>query len=72
MNEAIEELSEREKLIIRRRKLSETSETLETLGKALGISKERVRQLEVAALGKMRKALAHHAPELRQLLTEQA
>lgn len=72
LNEAIEELSEREKLIIRRRKLSETSETLETLGKALGISKERVRQLEVAALGKMRKALAHHAPELRQLLTEQA
>lgn len=72
LNEAIEHLTDREKLIIRRRKLSESSETLETLGKTLGISKERVRQLEVTALGKMRKALESHAPELRQLLTEQA
>lgn len=72
LHEAIEHLTDREKLIIQRRKLSESSETLETLGKTLGISKERVRQLEVAALGKMRRALENHAPELRQLLTEQA
>lgn len=72
IKEAIEQLTDREKLIIQRRKLTDNAETLETLGKVLGISKERVRQLEVAALGKMRRALECHAPELRQLLTEQA
>lgn len=72
IKEAIEHLTDREKLIIQRRKLTDDAETLETLGKVLGISKERVRQLEVAALGKMRRALECHAPELRQLLTEQA
>ena len=72
IKEAIEQLTDREKLIIQRRKLTDDAETLETLGKVLGISKERVRQLEVAALGKMRRALECHAPELRQLLTEQA
>lgn len=66
--EAIESLTDREKLIIERRKLTDESETLETLGVHLGISKERVRQLEVSALGKMRSALASHAPELQQLL----
>lgn len=72
IQEAIENLTDREKLIIQRRKLTDDVETLETLGKDLGISKERVRQLESAALGKMRRALECHAPELRQLLTEQA
>ena len=72
IKEAIEQLTDRERLIIQRRKLTDDAETLETLGKVLGISKERVRQLEVAALGKMRRALESHAPELRQLLTEQA
>lgn len=72
LNDAIANLTDREKLIIKRRKLTDESDTLETLGKVLGISKERVRQLEAAALGKMRKALESHAPELRQLLAEQA
>ncbi len=66
--EAIEKLPDREKLIIERRKLADETATLETLGQMLGISKERVRQLEVAALDKMRVALECHAPELRQLL----
>ncbi|MEL6782008.1 MAG: sigma factor-like helix-turn-helix DNA-binding protein, partial [Pseudomonadota bacterium] len=39
------------------RRLSEDTVTLETLGKQLGISKERVRQIEHQALGKLRKAL---------------
>lgn len=72
LTEAIDRLTDREKLIIQRRKLTDDSETLETLGKTLGISKERVRQLEVAALVKMRKTLEGHAPELRQLLNAQA
>lgn len=55
--DALDALNEREMLIIRQRRLSEDTVTLETLGKELGISKERVRQIEHQALGKLRKAL---------------
>ena len=54
---ALEILTERETLIIRKRRLSEDTETLETIGHELGISKERVRQIEHQALGKLRRAL---------------
>ncbi|MEO0720874.1 MAG: sigma-70 family RNA polymerase sigma factor, partial [Pseudomonadota bacterium] len=55
--DALNALNDRETLIIRERRLSEDTVTLETLGKQLGISKERVRQIEHQALGKLRKAL---------------
>lgn len=57
ISDALHALNEREMLIIRQRRLSEDTVTLETLGKELGISKERVRQIEHQALGKLRKAL---------------
>jgi len=50
-------LNERETLIIMERRLTDDTVTLEVLGKRLGISKERVRQIEHQALGKLRKAL---------------
>lgn len=55
--EALQVLNARETLIITERRLSEDTVTLETLGQRLGISKERVRQIEHAALGKLRKSL---------------
>ena len=55
--EALQALNEREMTIIRQRRLSEETVTLETLGIQLGISKERVRQIEHQALTKLRKAL---------------
>jgi len=55
--EALKTLNERENLIIRERRLTDSTVTLEVLGKRLGISKERVRQIEHQALGKLRKAL---------------
>lgn len=55
--EAMTELSEREMTIIRARRLAEETVTLETLGKKLGISKERVRQIEHEALSKLRGVL---------------
>ena len=55
--EAMHGLSEREITIIRARRLAEKSVTLENLGKTLGISKERVRQIEHEALIKLRTAL---------------
>jgi len=54
---AVGELNPREQVIIRQRRLSEDSLTLETLGNDLGISKERVRQIEQEALGKLKVSL---------------
>ena len=55
--EAMAVLNPRERQIIRARRLSEDSQTLESLGSELGISKERVRQIEHAALTKLKQAL---------------
>ncbi|MGD1876660.1 MAG: RNA polymerase factor sigma-32 [Kiloniellaceae bacterium] len=57
IQEALLELSQREQTIIRARRLSDDSATLEELGEALGVSKERVRQLEQRALQKMKSLL---------------
>nr|WP_070960962.1 RNA polymerase factor sigma-32 [Hyphomonas sp. Mor2] len=55
--EALQVLNARETLIITERRLSEDTVTLEVLGQRLGISKERVRQIEHQALNKLRKTL---------------
>ena len=57
LGEALSRLSEREQLIILERRLGEDSVTLEKLGERLGISKERVRQVEHQALNKLKKYL---------------
>lgn len=54
-------LSEREKLILAHRYTlhdDPAEQTLEKVGKALGLSKERVRQVQATALDKLRKALS--------------
>jgi len=57
INEALSKLPDREKKIIGARQLSENTVTLQELGKDLGISKERVRQLENRALNKLKLSL---------------
>lgn len=59
---ALEVLNDREKRIIASRRLAEQGATLEQLGGELGISKERVRQIENRALEKLRKALTSIDP----------
>lgn len=64
LKSALTELNPRELRIIRRRRLAEESATLESLGTELGISKERVRQIESRALQKLRAALEKVTPEI--------
>jgi RNA polymerase sigma-32 factor len=65
---ALSDLNERERFIVRERKLREDPRTLESLGTELGLSKERVRQLEAAAFGKMRANLEEQSSEVRAFL----
>ncbi len=60
---AMEELSAREQTIINERRLREDTVTLEQLGKRLGISKERVRQIEHKALQKLRVSVTRRGYE---------
>ncbi|QPH55174.1 RNA polymerase factor sigma-32 [Pontivivens ytuae] len=55
--DAMEALSAREKMIVIERKMRDDPRTLESLGNELGLSKERIRQLEAQALKKLRKRL---------------
>lgn len=68
LTSAFSTLSERERFIVRERKLRDDPRTLESLGGELGLSKERVRQLEAAAFSKMRRSLECVGPEVMTFL----
>lgn len=63
LSDALGVLDERELAIVRERRLREEGETLETIGRRLGISKERVRQIEARALEKLKAALLARDPD---------
>lgn len=58
LSQALAALPERERQIIVKRQLAEQPMTLEELGTAYGISRERVRQLEARALERLKKTIA--------------
>jgi RNA polymerase sigma-32 factor len=68
--EALNELTDREQKIIRDRHLGYETVTLEELGEQLGVSKERVRQLEQRAMDKLKISLSKHVHEADNLLLE--
>jgi RNA polymerase sigma-32 factor len=60
--DALEKLSPRERRIIEARIMSDEPITLESLGQEMGVSKERVRQLEERACSRLRTALSAYHP----------
>lgn len=62
LHDALTVLNERELRIISERRLKDEGATLESLGETMGISKERVRQIESRALEKLKSALVKANP----------
>ncbi len=65
--EAMDGLTEREKQILTERRLVEEPKTLEDLSQEFGVSRERVRQIEVRAFEKLQAAMVRIATEKRLL-----
>jgi len=65
--DAMESLNDREKHILVERRLSEEPKTLEDLSQVYGVSRERIRQIEVRAFEKLQAALLKLAGEQRLL-----
>ncbi|MEC7302868.1 MAG: sigma-70 family RNA polymerase sigma factor, partial [Pseudomonadota bacterium] len=63
LQDALQILNERERHILTERRLQEDPTTLEELSKVYGISRERVRQIEVRAFEKLQKAIRNSAIE---------
>ncbi|HYC04568.1 MAG TPA: RNA polymerase sigma factor RpoH [Azospirillaceae bacterium] len=65
LTEAMKGLNERERHILMERRLRENPATLEDLSQQYGISRERVRQIEVRAFEKLQKSIKNAAIEQR-------
>jgi RNA polymerase sigma-32 factor len=63
--DAMTQLNDRERHILTKRRLSEEPTTLEDLSKEYGISRERVRQIEVRAFEKLQRLMRRGASERR-------
>jgi RNA polymerase sigma-32 factor len=64
---AMDDLNDREKHILTERRLTDDPKTLEELSQVYGVSRERVRQIEVRAFEKLQKAMMRLAGEKRLL-----
>ena len=65
--DAMDDLNDREKHILTERRLTDDPKTLEELSQVYGVSRERVRQIEVRAFEKLQKAMMRIAGEKRLL-----
>ncbi len=63
--DAMDDLNERERHILQERRLAEEPKTLEELSQVYGVSRERVRQIEVRAFEKLQRAMMRIAGEKR-------
>jgi len=62
---AMDDLNDRERNILQERRLAEEPKTLEELSQVYGVSRERVRQIEVRAFEKLQRAMMRIAGEKR-------
>ncbi|MBT3930381.1 MAG: RNA polymerase factor sigma-32 [Rhodospirillaceae bacterium] len=69
LEDALDTLGDRERQIIVRRFLQEKKNTLSEIGESFGVSKERIRQIEAKALGKLKHVLAEHGEDATALLS---
>ena len=60
LSSALEALSQRERRIFEARRLADDPPSLEQLGRELFISSERVRQIEIVAFEKVKRAAVRH------------
>ncbi len=67
LEEALKKLKPRERQIVTERKLSEDPKTLEELSIVYGVSRERIRQIEVSALKKLERAVTKAAVDRNML-----
>jgi RNA polymerase sigma-32 factor len=67
LTSAMDDLNEREKHILTERRLTDDPKTLEELSQVYGVSRERVRQIEVRAFEKLQKAMMRLAGDKRLL-----
>lgn len=70
LTDAMGTLNERERHILTERRLQDDPTTLEDLSKVYGISRERVRQIEVRAFEKLQKSMRNAAREMRLPMEE--
>ena len=68
LTSAMDDLNEREKHILTERRLTDDPKTLEELSQVYGVSRERVRQIEVRAFEKLQKAMMRIAGDKRMLV----
>ena len=68
LNVALAELPEREREIIRARRLQDEPLTLEELSHKFGISRERVRQIEVRAFDRLQRSMKNALREKRSVM----
>ena len=61
LNKALDKLNDRERQIFEARRLLDEPKTLEDLSQEYGVSRERIRQIEVSAFNKVQKAVKNMA-----------
>lgn len=61
------QLTKQERLVVERRFLAEETETLKEIGDAVGLTRERIRQIEATALDKLRRAARRERLDVYQL-----
>ena len=67
LSDALTVLNERERRIFKARRLADDPITLEDLAAEFGVSRERVRQIEVRAFEKVQKAVKHRVTAMESL-----